>query len=116
MGFSSGKAFGPVARSISAARAADLTDRRIDRQLCRHLLGGQRVPGAADRRLIAGCLRTQSQFYWPFLCWTSGLECCVALERAGHAVGATPTAAQLEPFDGDDLDPGFAQSRVCARV
>ena len=40
----------------------------------------------------------------------------VALDGAGHAVGAAPTPAELEALDGDDLDAGLAAAAVLVPV
>src|SRR6478735_8209820 len=41
-----------------------------------------------------------------------GSERGVALDGAGHAVGAAAAAAELVALDGEDLDAGLAQRRV----
>lgn len=40
----------------------------------------------------------------------------IADQRAGHAVTATPAAAQFGADDRDDFDTSLAQQRVCAGV
>src|SRR5215471_10564012 len=45
-----------------------------------------------------------------------GSEGGVSFERAGHAVAAAAALAQLEPRDGDHLDPGLAQRGIRAEI